>query len=420
MYRVHRLSLILILGAFTSPGAYAVENAVLYWNEQALNATRLARNPPPVSALWFGTFHAAIADAVVGIEGGWQPWLVKKKAPAGANVDAAISAVAQTMLREIWGQQANPRIFQVAYDEILATIPDGPGKEAGVVWGREVAQTVLAERSMSGFKVAPKYLPSDAPGRWRPTAPDFRSGVTPQMATTDGFVLSSPSQFRAPPPPAVDSKAYADELHYVMEVGGRDDTDRSEYDTHSVAFWADGLGTSGPSGHWNMIATIIAKERNLTTSECARLFALLNFAAADGFITAWDSKYHYNTARPETDARELTTEINPHFVPDKNFIPSMASLPFPAYISAHMTFTTAAVQVLQRFFGTDFVPFAVASDGLPGVVRSYDTLSQAREEVGWSRIYGGIHFRMDVEEARTAGESVGNWVYDNALQLIAE
>lgn len=416
MHRFRILLCVLSLGATVLPTLHAEENAVLYWNEQALNATRLARNPPPVSALWFGTFHAAIADAVVGIEGGWQPWLVKKKAPAGANVDAAIAAVAQTMLREIWGQQANPRVFQVAFDKTLAAIPDGPGKTAGLAWGREVAETVLAKRSMSGFKVTPKYIASDAPGRWRPTAPDFRSGVTPQMATTNPFVLIGPDQFRAPPPPAVESKAYADELHYVMKVGGRDEAERSEYDTHSVAFWADGLGTSGPSGHWNMIATIIAKEKGLTTSECARLFALLNFAAADGFITAWDSKYFYNTARPETDARELTTDINPHFKPDPNFIPSMASLPFPAYISAHMTFTSAAVRVLQRFFGTDHVPFTVASDGLPGVVRKYDTLSQAREEVGWSRIFGGIHFRMDVEEARTAGNAVGDWVYEHALQ----
>ena len=396
----------------------AVDNAVLFWNQQALNATRLARNPPPVSALWFGSYHAAIADAVNGIEHQWQPWLVSKSAPAGANVDAAIAGAARTMLQQIWGQQANPRVFDVALQEALAAIPDGPGKESGLAWGREVAEAVLAERSLSGFKVAPKYLPSDAPGKWRPTAPNFRSGVTPQMATTQPYVLEKPDQFRAPPPPTVESKAYADELTYVMQVGGRDQADRTEYETLSVPFWADGLGTSGPSGHWNMIATDIARERNLSTAESARLFALLNFAAADGFITAWDSKYFYNTARPETDARELTPAVNPHFKPDPSFIPSMAALPFPSYISAHMTFTSAATRVMAHFFGTDEVAFSSSSDALPGVVRHYDSLSQAREEVGLSRIHGGIHFRMDVEAARAAGLAVGDWVYLHALQPV--
>ncbi len=418
MLNFRRLLLLIVSVYTTTHCLVAKDNPVIFWNEQALNATRLARNPPPVSALWFGSYHAAIADTVNGIEGRWAPWLVDEKAPAGANLDAAIASAARTILRQIWGQQANPRIFDVAYEDSLAEIPDGSAKDAGIAWGKHVADKVLFDRSMSGFKVAPKYLPSDAPGKWRPTAPDFRSGVTPQMATTHPFVLQSPQQFRAPPPPAVESRAYADELTYVMRVGRRDDADRSEYDTLSVPFWADGLGTSGPSGHWNMIVMNIARERQLPTIECARLFALLNFAAADGFITAWDSKYHYNTARPETDARELTPEINPYFKPDPDFIPSMASLPFPSYISAHMTFTSAAVQVLERYFGTDTVAFSVASDGLPGVVRHYSTLSAAREEVGQSRIYGGIHFRMDVEAARTAGMAVGDWVFDHALRPV--
>ncbi len=408
-------TLLLTLSAAFSTAAG--DNAVLFWNQQALNATRLARNPPPVSALWFGSYHAAIADAVNGIEGQWQPWLVEGEAPAGANVDAAIAGAARTMLRQIWGQQANPHVFDLAYDEALAGIPDGPGKDAGLAWGQHVAEAVLARRSLSGFKVAPKYIPSDAPGKWRPTAPDFRSGVTPQMATTEPFVLSMPAQFRAPPPPGVETKQYAEELMTVMKVGRRDDAERSEYDTLSVPFWADGLGTAGPSGHWNQIATQIARDRQLSTVECARLFALLNFAAADGFITAWDSKYFYNTARPETDARELTPETNPYFKPDPDFIPSMASLPFPSYISAHMTFTSAAVRVLQLYFGTDEVGFTIGSDGLPGVVRTYTSLAAVREEVGQSRVYGGIHFPMDVDAARAAGTSVGDWVYAHSLQL---
>lgn len=403
----------LLLGSHSLPA----QNAVLDWNQRALDATRLARNPPPVIALWFGTYHAAIADAVNGIERTWQPWLVTEKAPAGANMDAAIASAAYTVLTVIWGQQANPRNFTVAYQEALAGIPDGPAKTDGLAWGKKVAEAVLAKREQSGFKspVPGGYSPSDQAGKWRPTAPEFRSAVTPQMAHTAPFVMTSPDQFRAPPPFPVDSKEYAEQLKAVARFGARDNAERTDYDTQSVVFWSDALGTSGPAGHWNMIAQNIARERKLSTVQCARLFALLNFAAADGFISCWDTKYYYNVARPETDIREIDKNTNPYVEQKPDFIPNMASLPFPAYTSAHMTFSASASRVLAHFFDTDDVPFSVTSDGLPGVVRNYQSLSQASDEVGQSRIYGGIHTPVDVTVAREIGNNIGDWVFAHAL-----
>lgn len=414
------LRLFLIAALFGAPMARVsgADNPVLYWNEQALNATRLARNPPPVIALWFGTYHAAIADAVAGIEGGWQPWLVTERAPHGADRDAAIASAAHTVLKAIWGQLANPANFDEAYAQALAGIPDGQAKTDGIAWGQKVAKAVLADRENSGFKtpLPGGYAPSSDPGKWRPTAPEFRSAVTPQMARTKPYVLAAPDQFRAPPPPDVGSKEYAEELKLVSRVGSRDGADRTDYDTQSVAFWSDALGTSGPAGHWNMIAQNIARDRQLSTSECARLFALLNFAAADGFISCWDTKYFYNVARPETDIREIDKATNPDVEQKPDFIPNMPSLPFPSYTSAHMTFSTAASRVMALFFGTDAVPFSVASDGLPGVVRKYPSFSAASDEVGQSRVFGGIHTELDVREARSAGLKVGDWVYEHALR----
>jgi hypothetical protein len=215
----------------------------------------------------------------------------------------------------------------------------------------------------------------------------------------------------------VGSKEYAEELERVARVGARDHAERSDYDTQSVAFWSDALGTSGPAGHWNMIAQNIAREKDLSTVECARLFALLNFAAADGFIACWDTKYYYNVARPETDIREIDKSTNPHVERNPDFIPNMPSLPFPSYTSAHMTFSTAAARAMAHYFGTDDVPFSVTSDGLPGVVRSYKSFSAAADEVGESRVFGGIHTDLDVREARIAGRKVGDWVHAHALQL---
>jgi hypothetical protein len=228
--------------------------------------------------------------------------------------------------------------------------------------------------------------------------------------------MKSPDQFRAPPPPSLNSKEYAEELAYVAKVGARDGAERTEYETLSTPFWSDDLGSATPPGHWNVIAQDLARRNNLTVPECARLFALLNFAGADAGIACWDTKFFYNTWRPETAIRELDPALNPHHTLVPDFIPNMASPAFPSYTSGHSTFSAAASRILERFFKTDDIEFSVRSDGLPGVVRSFKKLSEARNEVGMSRVWGGIHTMSDNIEGQAAGIKIADWTHDNALQ----
>jgi hypothetical protein len=105
------------LGLLSAPYvAFAADNSVLYWNEQALNATRLARNPPPTSSLILATYHVAIFDAVNGITRTHHGWLVNDPAPAGANMDAAVAGAANTIMVALWSASTNPHNLQVACD----------------------------------------------------------------------------------------------------------------------------------------------------------------------------------------------------------------------------------------------------------------------------------------------------------------
>lgn len=146
-------------------------NSVLDWNQEAIDATRLARNPPPSAALYFATYHVAIFDAVNGISHTHQGWLVNDLAPAGANMDAAVAGAAHTVLNELW-TWTNPRTVQIAYDKALAAIPDGQGKTDGIAWGKKVAEAVLAKRANSGYNkpIPGKYTSNDPGngGRLRP------------------------------------------------------------------------------------------------------------------------------------------------------------------------------------------------------------------------------------------------------------
>jgi len=235
------------------------------------------------------------------------------------------------------------------------------------------------------------------------------------VATTTPYVLKSPDQFRAPPPQKIDSKEYAEELAYVAKVGPRDGAERTEYQTLRTPFWMDDLGSATPAGHWCQIAQDLARRNNLGTAECARLFALLTFASADAGISCWDSKFFYRTWRPESGIRDLDPKINPLVIINPNFIPNMAAPAHPDYTSGHSTFTGAATRLLELYFKSDDIEFTTTSDGLPGAVRTFKKLSDARREVGMSRVYGGIHTMSANLEGQKAGIKIADWVFAHAL-----
>lgn len=94
----------------------ALANPVLRWNEQVVNATRLSRNPPPIAALHFASFHLAIFDTINSFERKYHGWLVNDPAPEGASMEAAIASSAYTVLSTFWRGAANPQVIRDAYD----------------------------------------------------------------------------------------------------------------------------------------------------------------------------------------------------------------------------------------------------------------------------------------------------------------
>jgi hypothetical protein len=410
------LALLAVL-ALAAPFASAADNAVLYWNDQALNAIRLARTPPPIAAHHLAAVHVAIHDSVSGITRTHQPWQGQAAAPAGADMEAAIAGAAYTVIHAYFGQATNPQVIRNAYDRALASIPDGPAKSAGLAFGKQIADAVLALRAQSGWnKPVDGVFSSTEPGKWRETPPGFRPPVLPHWTKVKPFAMKTPDQFRAPPPPALGSREHAEEIAYVNRVGARDQAERTDYETLAAPFWADDLGSATPPGHWNVIAQDLVRRNRLSVPDTARLFALLNVACADAGISCWDTKYHYGTWRPETAIREVTKAVNPHAVANPDFIPLMASPAFASYTSGHSTFSSAGSRILERWFGTDDIEFTTTSDGLPGAVRSFKKLSDARKEIGMSRVWGGIHFMSDNLVGQEVGMKIADYVFDHALR----
>jgi hypothetical protein len=168
-----------------------------------------------------------------------------------------------------------------------------------------------------------------------------------------------------------------------------------------------------PPGHWNRIARSLAAERGLSTFENARLFAMLNIALADAAIACWECKYKFDFWRPVTAIRTAAKLGNTSLKEDPDWTPLLTTPPFPSYTSGHSTFSGAAAAVLTAFLGKDDVAFSSISDAMPGVRRSFKSFSDAANEAGMSRIYGGIHYSFDNKDGLKLGRAIGEHVAQN-------
>jgi hypothetical protein len=362
--------------------------------------------------------HGAVFDAVNGIEGGYAPYLVTRRAPSWASEEAAAAVAAHDVLVGLMPatQQAT---LDAALASSLAAVPDGKAEDAGVAYGKLVAQRMLAERAGDGSTDVVTYVPGTGPDDWQPTPPNFPSAALPQWATVEPFGINSPDQFRADPPPALNSPEFTAAFNEIKALGAANSATRTAEQTDIARFWAGPSGTVQPPGHWNSIARGVADAQDNSLAQNARLFALLNIGMADALITAWDTKFEYSFVRPVTAIRNAETDGNPETAADTTWLPLLTTPGHPSYMAAHSAVSATAATVLAKFFGNDAIAFrssAEVSAGGAVITRSFDGFWDAAQEAGASRIYGGIHWSFDNEAGLEAGHSVGEFVTNNLLQ----
>ena len=153
--------------------------------------------------------------------------------------------------------------------------------------------------------------------------------------------------------------------------------------TAIVHFWADGVATYTPPGHWDAIAAEDFIGKNFSEVRWARNMALLNMSLMDAAIVCWDTKYFYFNPRP--------TQL-------QSSIKTLTGIPnFPAYISGHSTFSAAAATILSYI--------------VPERASEYAAMAQ---EASMSRLYGGIHYRSDCEIGLVTGKKVGDFAVARA------
>jgi hypothetical protein len=223
------------------------------------------------------------------------------------------------------------------------------------------------------------------------------------------FVLRSGSQFRPEAPPALDTEVYARDYNEIKLIGVKSGSSRSAEQSDIATFWR-----ASPTAIWNAVLTQVVQTKNFDLSEEARLFALFYLAAADASIACWEAKYTYNFWRPETAIKNGEFDGNDLTMGNPLWLPFVGTPPHPEYPSGHTTNSSAMAKILSSIFDDNpGVPIVVT---LSGITRSWNTFSQAVDEVIDARVYSGIHFRnSDVVGARMGGQ-VAQFVSKHALR----
>ena len=329
------------------------------------------------------------------VDRGIQALIPTNDLPAYPSEDAVLSGVTVELLKLLFPTSID-EINAKASEQLQAAYLSGKASAsdiaAGVALGQAVAPVFTARAGSDGMGAAGgtprcgrrwRTRPWRA-GRFRGRA--WRSRLVHRCSRLFGKVkawMMTPADIvkeRPGPPPSTSSGLMARELAEVKDAV----THLTREQLAIVYKWADGVSTPTPPGHWNFIAEPYVSDAQFSEVRAARAFALLNMAMHDAAVGCWDAKFTYFNPRPSQLDPEIRTVIG---------LPN-----FPSYTSGHSTFSAAAAEVLSYLF--------------PSGAAYFDA---QKEEAAISRLYGGIHYRSDIEVGKDHGKRIGDYTVRFAL-----
>lgn len=306
--------------------------------------------------------------------------------PSYPSEDAVLAGVTVAMMQALFPaavEEATRKGAEQREAALLSGKATSSDIAAGLALGRSVATLVLARMTTDGTGAA-----IGTPAGWAALADSARArGETPWLSletparppmlplfgavrtwsmTTSELVAARPAR-----PFATASAEMRSEVEEVKRV-----TSRLTREQRAIAErWNDGAGTYTPPGHWNDIAAELIRDAQFSEVRAARALALLNMAMHDASVACWEAKYTYFNPRPSQLDPSIRTDIG---------LPN-----FPAYPSGHSTFSAAGAVVLGYLFPAESVSLRAMAD-----------------EAGMSRLYGGIHYRSDIDQGKAHGDRV--------------
>jgi hypothetical protein len=436
--------------------AWADDNVVIQWNQALLQAVRNTRTAPPIVARALAITHtcmfdawAAYDDIAVGTRFG-RTLRRPRRERTQRNKEQAISFAAYRALVDLFPTQT------ALFDGLMNSLGYNPSDTTtntstptGI--GNVVAAAVLAFRHHDGSNqlgnlnpgaysdytgYAPVNTPDriNDPNRWQPLRMpngQIQSFLLPHWGNVIPFALNSSAQFRPGPPAVYPSRLYRNQALDLLHLSANLNDRRKVI----IEYWADGPGSETPPGHWCLHAQFVSQRDAHTLDEDVMMFFALGNALLDAGIAVWECKRFYDYVRPVTAIHFLFKNkqvrawggpgLGTQTINGEDWQSYIATPPFAEYASGHSTFSAASAEILASFTGSDafgaaFTFPAGASVIEPGITPgrnitlSWATFSQAADEAGISRRYGGIHFEEGDLRARALGRRIGALVWEKA------
>ncbi len=452
-------------------GLEAEWNEALQWNRTALDAVTHGTLGPPMVARALAMVHTAMYDAwaayddvAVGTRLGGSLRRPEVEQTLANKVEAVSYAAYRTLV-DLYPAQI------VRFDAQMAALGFDPANTstdvttaAGV--GNVAAAALLEFRHGDGanqkgtmgptglpYSDYTGYVPVNTPDEiadpnyWQPLRHPNRPGTGIVEQTFLGvhwdrvtpFAMTSADQFRPPPPKLFPHGLYRAQADELIRISANL-TDRKKV---IAEYWADGPNTVLPPGHFNLFAQWVSLRDGHSFDDDVKLLFILTNAVFDAGIAAWEAKIHHDYVRPVTAIRYLKKGrkirawagpgMGTRVIDGQDWIPYQPDWfptpPFSEYVSGHSTFSAAGAEILKRFTGSDAFGASVTihegdlgiEPGVPAepVTLQWATFSEAADEAGLSRRYGGIHFEDGDLAGRVMGRTVAAQAWEKATAFIA-
>jgi hypothetical protein len=414
------------------------QNAVIFWDNVALDAIRSLPPGPPAVARALAMIHTAQYEA-------WSQYRVNavgtllgdryRQWPSDdhwSDQTAAMSYAAYRVLVDLFPEMQQYLDWQMGnygFDPSVTTTdpytPAGLGNLAAaaiLAYRHDDGANQLGDRHPGAYSDYTGYEPVNSPdtvvdlNRWQPLATpngNFQGGciddgsvivqtfIGPHWGNVVPFALEDGGAIVPSEEPAYyPSEAFTQQARDIVNVSAN----LTEPQKAMAEYWADGPSSEFPPGHWALFGQVVSLRDQHTLDDDAKLFFALSNANLDAGILAWGIKRDYDSVRPITAIQELfrgqriRAWAGPYqgtqWINGEDWMPYQAacfvSPAFAEFVSGHSTFSAASAEVLATFTGSDAFGYSDVFEYSEveyihkPVELTWATFSEAADEAGMS------------------------------------
>jgi hypothetical protein len=332
-----------------------------------------------------------------------------KKLPAAPKEvywPASLNAAYAAMMREFYASFGANKNRIDSMEEVQRTSFAKAGISEKLIgnaeiYGKAIAASVLGWSGADSYNSTKEFTPEKGEGLWEPTPPSFTAANVPYWSEKRSFTNNLFSVFSLAKP------LYASDTatdFYKMAKEVYDVSRNLTPEQRAIGlYWDDSPNGKYMTvfGHWTSILNSLIKTHDLSLIKATEAFAVMSMSMHEASILAWKGKYENKVVRP-------ITYIQKHI--DKTWTPLIATPPHPEFPAAHATLSNAAAIALCAFFGETCALTDKSYIDIGMAERSYPSLQEAAKEAGYSRLYGGIHYRYSIEQGFLLGAAAANKV----------